>query len=680
MTDSVTSAAAGPSNANVVPLPDTVRPDASFQSDSVRKRISSKRSILHLRRKKRPNDRAIEHQTPAHSEISEDEDIDVLQMPFIQLGNTVVYSAALEEDYSKDVYRWAIMYENQRGITLFSTPYYSFQSLLPTDPPAFTVPSTKSVPQGQPTVSLDTYQLPDGTWRWVSRAWMVDMRGEGQTQYDGFEYNWFFRTKHWRPEVGSLSAGGWVRRRRWVRLMVRPALTVKTSEGTSAAPTPHLLFQNIIHLEHHEVGMTRPPSVVTAPKEETESVVSHEHDIDVWQGDLEGDWERCHAVLKKPGTDGKRLELWRHWLGLPTQVGRPVRWTEDEGQHTPEVSGKDAAGRRAEELGQQPEKRQVAPILRNHAVEILDLFIYPDSRAHFLEIVGLADLLPDLNAGLGLSYPTQILDFYSSTQSFHDLLAVDMPASFRSTVLLTDTHDTSPHSGQMFSGMSIRVYVMLKAFTWLVLSSLPPPAFSSPRLGRGDSSIHPPRLQQVSALPLAHPSPLPYSRPRRGLPTYSRYYVLPRPSPSISVYAEDRELPFHDTSSTLVSSTRRPTTGWDDGTRKLGLVLFDVKVWTGDYLQPSSSPPSPHPYLLYALVPLHHRQSPSFTTAAALSSSPQTSSPFLPFAIPLRVFLLPLFRRHLLGLPPLHFIRHTSSGLSLLLLSAMPLLVTTTPP
>ena len=55
--------------------------------------------------------------------------------------------------------------------------------------------------------------------------------------------------------------------------------------------------------------------------------------------------------------------------------------------------------------------------------EILNLFIYPDSRARFLEIVGLCGLLPDLDAGLGLASPNQVLDFYSSSQSFHDLLA-----------------------------------------------------------------------------------------------------------------------------------------------------------------------------------------------------------------------------------------------------------------
>jgi hypothetical protein len=45
---------------------------------------------------------------PRPSEDSED-------MPFIKVGGGLVYSDELVEDYEKDVYRWAILYENQRG-------------------------------------------------------------------------------------------------------------------------------------------------------------------------------------------------------------------------------------------------------------------------------------------------------------------------------------------------------------------------------------------------------------------------------------------------------------------------------------------------------------------------------------------------------------------------------------
>jgi len=75
---------------------------------------------------------------------------------------------------------------------MFSTAYYSNRSLLPRDPRPFTVPDveenvdgqTKIHPFAPANVTLETYPLPDPTWRWVSRFWLVDMRG-GEVQHDG---------------------------------------------------------------------------------------------------------------------------------------------------------------------------------------------------------------------------------------------------------------------------------------------------------------------------------------------------------------------------------------------------------------------------------------------------------------------------------------------------------------
>ncbi|KDN50314.1 hypothetical protein RSAG8_01650, partial [Rhizoctonia solani AG-8 WAC10335] len=147
------------------------------------------------------------------------------------------------DDESRDIYEWAVLYENQRGITIFSIPYYSKLSLLPNDPPPFTVPNEPTGhgkgKYGQRTTlrapgGLADYQLPDPTWRWVSKYWMVDMRGDGEVQQDGYEYNWCFRSNGWRASIGSFNAGGWVRRRRWVRLMMRPANT-----GSPLSPSTH---------------------------------------------------------------------------------------------------------------------------------------------------------------------------------------------------------------------------------------------------------------------------------------------------------------------------------------------------------------------------------------------------------------------------------------------------------
>jgi hypothetical protein len=233
-------------------------------------------------------------------------------------------SAALDED--KDVYRWCVLYEvrlhlpraphpaeradrtsagthapsphtradaHARSITLFSTAYYSALTLLPMDPPAFTVPLPGR--GRQPAVSLTEFPLPDGTWRWASRAWMVDMRADGAVAHDGFEYNACFRARGWSAAAG---ARGFVRRRRWVRLMMRPA-------------------------QHP------PPADVPAP------APGHDHETEgaaeerVWCGDPAADWARCHAQLRRAGRDGVRLELWATWLGGAPPPARAKQWTED---------------------------------------------------------------------------------------------------------------------------------------------------------------------------------------------------------------------------------------------------------------------------------------------------------------------------------------------------------------
>ncbi|KAI0322334.1 hypothetical protein OF83DRAFT_861529 [Amylostereum chailletii] len=223
----------------------------------------------------------------------------------VRLGAFPSVNDELPED--EDVYRWAILHENQRGITLFSTPYYSPLSLLPHDPPPFTIPGTDGSKSLQPEVSLDDYPLPDGTWRWVSHSWMIDMRDEGEVQYDGFQYNWFFRQHKWRSEVGKLNSGGWVRRRRWIRLMMRPARNEQVEDESSLS--------------------SRTGSSIAS--EESQSI----RPGDVWKGD-EDDWNRCHLLMHQLNRDGRRLELWRSWLGTLAHISppraAPKQWSEDE--------------------------------------------------------------------------------------------------------------------------------------------------------------------------------------------------------------------------------------------------------------------------------------------------------------------------------------------------------------
>ena len=128
-----------------------------------------------------------------------------------------------------------------------------------------------------------------------------------EVQHDGFEYNWMFRKHHWSPQVGSCNARGWVRRRRWIRLMVRPAKPRKEEHDgftTPATSSQYLAAWTPLH-------SSSPPSVMTRGTDFTDNWLK----TDVWLGDPEGDWQRCLNVMKLLGRDGRKLELWSLWLG-----------------------------------------------------------------------------------------------------------------------------------------------------------------------------------------------------------------------------------------------------------------------------------------------------------------------------------------------------------------------------
>jgi hypothetical protein len=260
----------------------------------------------------------------------------------------------LPED-GKNEYRWAILFENQRGyflvqfslqynlvmcsITLFSMALYSSSTLLPSDPKAFTIPSitTPRRRSRQPDITPNTYPLPDGTWCWVSKEWMIDMRHEGEVQWDGFEYNWCFRTGGWRAIVGIAGAGGWVRRRMWVRLMMKPAKLPKADDvaDDTTAGSADRTADLPLPVKGSDMSLPYPGFDFET------ALLDHEAD-NVWKGHADRDWERCHGLMKTLGRDGMKLELWKIWLeghilslkgkGKETEAAHRIvkQWTEDQ--------------------------------------------------------------------------------------------------------------------------------------------------------------------------------------------------------------------------------------------------------------------------------------------------------------------------------------------------------------
>lgn len=221
-------------------------------------------------------------------------------------------------------------------MTIFSIPYYSRLSLLPSDPSPFTMPHSSPDRSTHYPVTLDNYPLPDGNWRWVSKSWMIDMRSDsGEVQHDGFEYNWVFQTHNWRAKVGPLSAGGWVRRRRWVRLMMKPAKQTRQvhNDDYGYSLTPPTIESGFNGLP---VGPPIPSSVNLPDSVRSGSSL----DVSaIWSSDVELNWTTCRMIMKKLGRDGRKLELWKTWLrqyhvniGETDRKGkgRHSQWSEDD--------------------------------------------------------------------------------------------------------------------------------------------------------------------------------------------------------------------------------------------------------------------------------------------------------------------------------------------------------------
>jgi len=259
-------------------------------------------------------------------------------------------------------------------LTIFSTPYYSARSLLVFDPPPFTAPGEEQDSPEIRTFSVDTYPLPDPTWRWVSESWLVDMRrGVG---HDGFEYNWYFRCNNWRGQTGWFSFGGFVRRRTWMRLMMHPS---KARRQTEAMEEERALEDAIDKRE-------RPVSAHAIGR--------------VWRGD-NGDWERVHKTLKRLGHDGPRFDLWADWLNemLANKTTPSPRQLTEDGftQDRFEIT---LAVRKDAVWFERPEREWVRSLLQEYGRELGGCFVYPNSRVRLWTLFLDAGLVQETSAML----------------------------------------------------------------------------------------------------------------------------------------------------------------------------------------------------------------------------------------------------------------------------------------
>jgi hypothetical protein len=194
------------------------------------------------------------------------------------------------------------------------------------------------------------------------------MRHEGEVQWDGFEYNWSFRQRGWRPHVGMAGSGGLVRRRMWVRLMMKPGRPLKRGGGDGSSSGSIISGLSLVTPDQDS---PRPASSIFRWPELTDDFLDLRAD-DVWKGDdPEEDWERCHFLLRQLGRDGRKMELWKRWLGLEEKgkgkertVTATKQWSEDEAPLPSEVARTQQGI--PPSRGKSPRLTHVTPVLRAH--------------------------------------------------------------------------------------------------------------------------------------------------------------------------------------------------------------------------------------------------------------------------------------------------------------------------
>ncbi|KAI9279187.1 hypothetical protein BY458DRAFT_584984 [Sporodiniella umbellata] len=127
-----------------------------------------------------------------------------------------------------DEYVYDILYECQRGSLSVG---YSSKTLLQFDPNPWCDADMKFTP-----MNTANYQLPDPTWQWVSKDWMIDMTED--VDEVGWQYSLKFHGADWHGNYKHFRS--FVRRRRWIRLRHRSKKTNRsrpTLQPSSAQPS-----------------------------------------------------------------------------------------------------------------------------------------------------------------------------------------------------------------------------------------------------------------------------------------------------------------------------------------------------------------------------------------------------------------------------------------------------------
>jgi hypothetical protein len=166
---------------------------------------------------------------------------------------------------------------------------------------------------------------------------------------------------------------------------------------------------------------------------------------DVWQGyDTDQQWARCHALMNRLGRDGRKLELWKKWLGPHITNVDSSAMGRNKGKQRQKPCAEGNTSQSSENLnpGDSPAhiasgtyspaldhiacvvRKHVSPVINAHSLNlmrnllpqadsILRLFVFPESRAQFIKLLDRAGLLTHLSTKPNIGLSTSEVDFWS---------------------------------------------------------------------------------------------------------------------------------------------------------------------------------------------------------------------------------------------------------------------------
>ncbi|GAN00981.1 conserved hypothetical protein [Mucor ambiguus] len=127
-------------------------------------------------------------------------------------------------DHKCEEYAYDVLFECQRGSLAVG---YSSKTLLQFDPNPWCDADMRFTP-----MNIENYQLPDPTWQWVSKDWMIDMTED--VDEAGWQYALKFHGAVWHGNYKHFRS--FVRRRRWIRLRHRPLNNQQLLQQQSQEP------------------------------------------------------------------------------------------------------------------------------------------------------------------------------------------------------------------------------------------------------------------------------------------------------------------------------------------------------------------------------------------------------------------------------------------------------------